>query len=152
MKGHPLLRFTLAVILLGGVFWPVYRITSRSVETRKPVSAARATPPIGKPSPGNSFRVTLLLHAAPDVQQCSILQGGRTLLSQDNSVGRGDYEVETTLIPGEDLLIGGEWGNDDPHALRVRIIPQGSHAPLEKTYWAEKSLKDTLIVPETFMP
>jgi hypothetical protein len=66
-------------------------------------------------------------------------------------VSPGEYRTAVEITPGEDLLVTATWKDDDPHALRVEALVHGYQAPLEKTFWAQQTLEDTLPIPESFL-
>jgi hypothetical protein len=154
MKGNPLLRLSLILIALIAVFWPVFKITRHSETLQLPPppsipAVANTLSP--KTSVTSTLRVTLLLHAAPSPLHCAISQHGLSLLSEKNLVSPGEYRTAVEITPGEDLLVTATWKDDDPHALRVEALVHGYQAPLEKTFWAQQTLEDTLPIPESFL-
>lgn len=150
MKGTPLLRLGIILALLAAAAWPACRLTRRP----DPGTCA-AAPPTGEARQDLAaapLRATLLIHAAPAPLRCSVSQNGRVLLSEKNLSGPGEYRAETEIAPGMDLIIGSEWSNGDPHAIRAEVLISGSRTPLEKTYWATSSLEDSFPLPESFQP
>ena len=97
------------------------------------------------------LRVTLLLIAAPPPLHCSITQNGVVLLNESNRVSTGKYRAAVEIDKGRDLLVTADWNDDDPHAVRAEVL-LGYQSPLEKSFWAGRSLEDTLPVPESFLP
>ncbi len=146
MKGNPLLRMALILLFLAAVLWPVFRITRKqeSPGVTPPNNGAKiSTPPLW---------VTLLLHAAPPPKHCSISQGGVVLLTESNSIAPGEYRAAVEIARGEDLLISAGWKDNSPHAVRAEVLVDGCQIPLEKSYWSQRSLEDTLPIPESFLP
>ncbi len=155
MKGNPLLLLSLIFIVLIAVFLPVLKITQHSSALPHPVplSLSVVSNSISPQHPVTStLRVTLLLHAAPSPLHCSISQHGVSLLSEKDLVSSGEYRTAVEIVKGEDLLVTATWRDDDPHALRAEVLVHGYQTPLEKTFWAQQSLEDTLPIPESFLP
>lgn len=146
MKGTPSLRIAIILLLLAAVFWPVFKITRQ----QEPVTATACQPEANISTA--PLRATLLLHAAPSPTHCSISQGGVVLLSESNGIAPGEYRVAVDITKGEDLLIHADWKDDFPHALRTEVLVHGYQIPLEKSFWARRSLEDTLPIPESFLP
>ena len=162
MKGNPLLRLIIILILLMAVFWPVLKITHPAV-VPSPTAAisASSSPQSTGSSPADqgsqkniasTLRIILLVHAAPSPLHCSIRQGEDRLLSESNAISPGEYRTDVEITKGKDLLVTADWKNEEPHALRVEVLVQGYQAPLEKTFWAQQSLEDTLPIPDSFLP
>lgn len=160
MKGNPLLRLIIILILLIAVFWPVLKITHPAV-VPSPTAATYSSPQNTGSSQGDqggqkniasTLRVILLVHAAPSPLHCSISQGGVRLLTESNAISPGEYRTDVEISKGEDLLVTADWKNEEPHALRTEVLVQGYQAPLEKTFWAQQSLEDTLPIPDSFLP
>jgi hypothetical protein len=99
-----------------------------------------------------TLRATLLLHAAPSPQHCLITQAGTKLLTEKDQISRGEYRTAIEITKGEDLLISADWGDEEPHALRLEVLVHGYQAPLEKSFWGQKTVEDTLSIPESFLP
>ena len=168
MKGNPLLRFAIVLLVLAAVLWPVCRLTlhGNSSQAQEPLTSATATnssaaTTSSTPSPISSsmcsaqrptLRATLLLHAAPSPQHCLISQAGKNLLTEKDQISPGEYRTAVEITTGEDLLITADWGDEEPHALRVEVLVHGYQAPLEKNFWGQKSVEDTLPIPESFLP
>ena len=161
MKGNPLLRFAIVLLVLAAVLWPVCRLTlhGNSSQAQEPLTSATATNSSAATTSSSmgsaqrpTLRATLLLHAAPSPQHCLISQAGRKLLTEKDEISPGEYRSAIEITKGEDLLITAEWGDEEPHALRVEVLVHGYQAPLEKSFWGQKSVEDTLPIPESFLP
>ena len=98
------------------------------------------------------LRVTLLLHAAPSPAHCSISQGGKVLLTESDCIAPGEYRTAVEIAKGEDLLINAQWKDDYPHAIHAEVIVPGYQVPLEKSFWAQRTLEETMTIPESFLP
>lgn len=146
MKGNPLLRIAIILLFLAAVLWPVFKITRKQAA---PEVISSNNESKNSPSP---LRVTLLLHAAPSPIHCSISQGSVVLLTESNSIAPGEYRAAVEITKGEDLLISAGWKDDSPHAIRAEVLVHGYQIPLEKSYWSQRSLEDTLPIPESFLP
>ena len=149
MKGNPILRLTLILILLGAVFWPVFKITRTTPEVTPSLPVACTAP---QPSITSSLHATILLHAAPSPLRCSVSQHGTTLLTEKNLATPGEYRAAVEITKGEDLVITADWKNEEPHALRAEILIHGYQVPLEKNFWAQRSLEDSFPIPESLLP
>ena len=166
MKGNPLLRLIFVLLALGGVAWPVCRLTMRSTgsasKSLPAPSTSSSTPasasPIADktPSPAaatsvtknNLLQVTLRLRVAPSPLHCSIMQGGCALLTEANLVSPGEYRVIAGISRDQDLLIAAEWADGDPHAVHAAVMIPDHQAPLEKDFWAGRTLEDTFPIAE----
>lgn len=151
MKGNPLLRLIFVLLALGGVAWPVFRLTlPSSVST----SSVPSHPPLDSTtvshatSAGNekNLQATLRLRVAPTPLHCSIKQGDRTLLTEANLLTQGEYRAVALISPDEDLLVTGEWLDGDPHAIHAEV-EFDQHQPMEKDFWAGRLLEDTFPLP-----
>ena len=149
MKGNPILRLTVILILLGAVFWPVFRITRSTPEVPPSLPVASTT---SQPSITSSLQATLLLHAAPSPLHCSISQHGIPLLTEKNLIGPGEYRTAVEITKGEDLIITADWKTEEPHALRAEVLIHGYQVPLEKSFWAQRTLEDSFPIPDSFLP
>lgn len=142
MKGNPILRLCLVLLLLAAVLIPVCRLTlnfGRPSET--PVSADPEQS--GTPA---TLRGRLLLHAAPPPLCCAVSLRGKTLLTDKNLLSPGEYAADAEVSPGDDLLVTAEWDDGNPHAILVEFLPQGTSAPVSRSYWAKRSLEDVLTI------
>lgn len=152
MKGIPFLRIILILLVLVLVFWPVFKITRHHESSTVPALALKAEESASQTPTTSSLSVTLLLHAAPAPQKCSVSQGGAILLAETNLIAPGEYRAAARIRKGDDLLITAEWKDGDPHALRAEVLVHGYQAPLEKSFWAQQTLEDTLPIPDSFLP
>ena len=167
MKGNPLFRFAVVLLVLAGVLWPVYRMTLHKSPVQEPEALTNSTVTSASPTTDGSssdsastlsarkrptLRATLLLHAAPSPQHCLITQAGRKLLTEKDQISVGEYRSAIEITKGEDLLIAADWGDEEPHALRLEVLVHGYQAPLEKSFWGQKNVEDTLPIPESFLP
>ena len=153
MKGNPLLRIAVILLLLIVVFWPVFKVTQKS----KTLPQAPVLPiPDSKQGSTNginsSLPVTLLLHAAPSPIHCSVSQDGVELLTESNCISQGEYRAATGIRKGDDLLVTAEWNDEEPHALRVEVLVHGYQSHLEKSFWGQRQIEDTLPVPDSCLP
>ena len=144
-----MLRLVVILILLGVVFWPVFKITHRATVNSPVLSVS--THPSEAPIT-SSLRATVLLHAAPSPLYCSVSQHGTTFLTKKNLVAPGEYRAAVEITKGEDLIITANWQNEEPHALRAEVLIHGYQVPLEKTFWVQRSLEDSFPIPESFLP
>ena len=149
MKGNPLLRIAVILLLLAAVFWPVLKITSPS---KPPLPPAVSPAQTNSPTISSALSATILLHGAPAPAHCSVSQHGVVLLSETNLIAPGEYRASVPIAKGDDLLITASWHDEEPHAVRLEVLIHGYQAHLEKTYWAQSQLEDTLPVPESFLP
>ena len=76
------------------------------------------------------------------------MQGGRALLTEANLVSTGEYGVMAGILEGEDLLVAAEWADGEPHAVHAEVMIPGHQTPLEKDFWAGRTLEDTFPIPE----
>lgn len=146
MKGNPSLRIAITLLFLVAVCWPVFKITRK--QESPAVSPSQTETNIAT----TPLRVTLLLHAAPSPTHCFISQGGKVLLTESNCIAPGEYRTAVEISKGEDLLINANWKDDYPHAIHAEVIVHGYQIPLEKSFWAQRSLEDTMPIPESFLP
>jgi hypothetical protein len=162
MKGNPLIRLAIVLLVLAAVLWPVCRLTMHrgALQAMEPLSATSKTnesTPSGAseasiPKKRPPLSVTLLLHAAPSPQHCLITQAGRKLLTEKDQISPGEYRTAVEMAKGEDLLISADWGDEEPHALRLEVLVHGFQPPLEKSFWGKKSIEDSLPIPPSFLP
>jgi len=168
MKGNPLFRLAIVLLVLAAVLWPVchltmHRTTPASVEqitdspetidSDIPTTAATSSLSLKLSSEKRpTLRATLLVHAAPSPRHLLITQLGRRLLAEKDQISPGEYRTAIEITKGEDLLISGDWDNEEPHALRIEVLVHGYQAPLEKSFWGQKTIEDTLPIPESFLP
>lgn len=135
----------MALLLLAALFWPVYKITSRSGPVTNPSPSGDAKR-ISAPA---FLKATLSLQAAPMPSRFTVRQGTRILLSDtEAATAPGKCRGIVEMTPGEDLLVTAHWDDGAPHALRLEAIFEGNQLPLEKTFWAEESLEDALPIPQ----
>jgi len=150
MKGNPLLRLSLVLLLLAAVLVPVCILTT---PPRKP-SLTPATPQHGpsKPATMKPLPGRLLLHAAPSPLRCSVTLQGKPLLTERNLLAPGEYGADVRIPPDADLLVTAEWTDGTPHAVLVEFFPEGTGTLTTKSYWAKRSLEDTLSVTVSTAP
>jgi len=143
------------LLLLGAVLWPVWELTSEGHSHDLPsnpiVAAGSVTSPGGSARPA-TLRATLLLHTAPAPLHCAIRQQGVLLLSEKDMVSPGEYRAAVDLAKGLDLVISADWSDDDPHAVRAEVYVHGYQAHLEKSFWAQRTLEDSFVIPDSFLP
>ncbi len=153
MKGNPLLRIALILLLLVAVFFPVFKVTEKPKASSQPIASPTPDATQGA-SHGisSTLPATLLLHSAPAPLHCSITQNGVVLLTESNAISPGEYRTSIALTKGDDLLITADWGDEEPHALRVEVLVHGYQSHLEKTFWGQHQIEDTLPIPESFLP
>jgi hypothetical protein len=162
MKGNPLLRLAIVLLVLVAVLWPVCNLTLHRANPQAVMPITNSTETHTSSTPDASdllnsekrptLRATLLLHAAPSPQHCRITQAGRKLLTEKDQISPGEYRTAIEITKGEDLLISADWGDEEPHALRLEVLVHGYQAPLEKSFWGQKTVEDTLSIPESFLP
>jgi hypothetical protein len=162
MKGNPLLRLGIVLLVLAAVLWPVCRLTLHRATPQAVMPITSSTETLTSSTPDASvllnlgkrptLRATLLLHAAPSPRHCRITQAGRKLLTEKDQISPGEYRTAIEITKGEDLLISADWGDEEPHALRLEVLVHGYQAPLEKSFWGQKTVEDTLSIPESFLP
>jgi hypothetical protein len=150
MKGYPVLRIAITLLVMTAIFWPLCRVTRRSGEAADP--APNSKPGGAGATISSSLSATLLIHAAPSPLNCSISQHGAALLTEKDLIAPGEYRSSVKITKGEDLLVNAHWNNDDPHAVRVEVLIHGHQVPLEKSFWAQQSLEDTLPLPDSLLP
>jgi hypothetical protein len=98
-----------------------------------------------------SLRATLLLHAMPPPHRFCIRQQGILLLSEKEMISPGEYRAAVNLAKGVDLVVSADWADDEPHSIRVEVLVHGYQSPLEKSFWSQKSLEDTFVLPDNFL-
>jgi hypothetical protein len=67
-------------------------------------------------------------------------------------VSPGEYRAAVDLAKGIDLVVSAKWPDDEPHAVRVEVYIHGYQAHLEKSFWAQGSLEDIFVLPDSFLP
>lgn len=146
MKGNPILRLCLVLLLLAAVLVPVCRLTLTMGSDRRSdiPSATQGRAVTTKPSGGR-----LLLQTAPSPLRCAITLRGKTLLTESNLLSTGEYAAEAEVTPGDDLLVTAEWADETPHAVRAEFSSRGMTVPVVRSYWAKGSLEDVLTIPVT---
>lgn len=151
MKGNPILRLCLVLLLLAGVLVPVCRLALTDGQADSTANAAPSPSPATSESGSTSSLLSgrLLLHAAPSALSCAITLRGKTLLTEKNLLSPGEYAADAQVAPGDDLLITAEWSDELPHAVRVEFLPQGMSTPVSRSYWAKHALEDVLTIPAT---
>ena len=146
MKGSPILRLIIILMILAAVFWPVFRVTHHTAENVPKMPLTDTQAPIS-----SSLRATILLHTAPPPLHCSVTVRGKILLTEKDLIAPGEYRASVEISKGDDLVITADWKDDDPHALRAEVLIHGYQVPLEKNFWAQHSLEDTFSIPESFL-
>lgn len=150
----PLLRFWFLLIaflslLLAAKCWFSWKPTIH-------YRASESLSPLPSPSDLNhqaaTLKAVLLLHTTSPPLHCSIQQQGILLLTEKEMISPGEYRAAVNLAKGTNLLIKGDWPNDEPHSMRVEVLVHGYQTPLEKSFWAERSLEDTFPIPDSFLP
>jgi hypothetical protein len=154
MKGNPLLRLGAVLLLLGALFWPVWKLTCRNSQHHPATPSATEISGTSPKTPltAATLRATLILHAAPSPMHCSIRQQGVLLLSEKDMVSPGEYRTAVDLAKGVDLVIAADWPDEEPHAVRAEIYVHGYQAHLEKSFWAQRTLEDSFVLPDSFLP
>ena len=145
MKGNPILRLSLVLLLLAAVLVPVCRLALTSGKI--PVGNLPEIHP-GEASPTPSqIHGRLLLHVAPAPLRCHVTLRGKPLLSEKDRIASGEYSSDAVVAPGDDLVIAAEWSDENPHAVRVEFLPSGMTTPVNRTFWAKRMLEDVLTIP-----
>lgn len=141
MKGNPVLRTVLVLLLLAAVAYPVSRVIShdqRSVTTPSPTTDSPVQP--------ICLTGTLRIKAAPSPRHLEVTSEGKVVLETRGTNG-SDIAKELSLPSGSDLLIRVEWADDHPHALRAEFLPTGTNTPVSHDYWSARTLEDVLSLP-----
>ena len=145
----------MVVLLLLLLLWPVLKVTRRHASPDQPLTSLVATPASLANSvplaPEPKLRATIQLHCAPDAASCSVSQAGRILLTSSNRISPGEYSAPVEIAKGTDLIIRAAWHDGDPHAVRVNVLVHGYQTPLEKSFWAQESLEDAMVIPDSFL-
>jgi hypothetical protein len=152
MKGNPLLRLCLILLLLSAVLVPVCRLTLTTVESSTESASSSQKSVVRDEGSKAALRGRLLLRAAPSPIRCAVSLGGKTIMTDKNLLSPGEYGTDMEIPPGTDLLITAEWGDRNPHAVRVEFQPEGMTEPITASYWANRSLEDVLTIPESPLP
>lgn len=152
MKGNPLLRLCLILLLLAAVLVPVYRLTLSTVQGSSESSSSAPKSVASDEASNAALHGRLLLRAAPSPIRCAVSLGGKTIMTEKNLLSPGEYGTDMEIAPGTDLLITAEWSDRNPHAVRVEFQPDGMTAPITGNYWANGSLEDVLTIPVSPIP
>lgn len=145
MKGNPILRLCLVLLLLAAVLVPVCRL-ARTPDNPPDTPQSAPTESRSAPPP---LRGRLLLHAAPSPLRCAVSLRGKTLLTERELLSPGEYAADAEVSSGDDLLVTAEWADETPHAILVEFLSQGMTSPVTRSYWAKRSLEDVLTIPVT---
>jgi hypothetical protein len=152
MKGNPLLRLCIILLLLAAVLIPVCRLTLTTVESSSESASSAPKSMVRDEGSKAVLRGRFLLRAAPSPIRCAVSLGGKTIMTEKNLLSPGEYGTDMEIPPGTDLLITAEWSDRKPHAVRVEFQPEGMTAPITASYWANGSLEDVLTIPESPVP
>ena len=152
MKGNPLLRLCLILLLLAAVLVPVCRLTLTTVETSSQSASSAPNSVVRDEGAKGVLRGRLLLRAAPSPIRFAVSLGGKTLVTEKNLLSPGEYGTDTEIPSGTDLLITAEWSDGKPHAVHVEFQPEGMTEPITASFWANRSLEDILTIPESPLP
>jgi hypothetical protein len=153
MKGTRLLALGIFLIVLIVVSWQIQKITLYQADGRAGVAKPTVSPSSQATSTliSSALPVIVLVHSDPPPLHCSISQNGISLLTESNAIAPGEFRSTVEISKGEDILVIADWKDEEPHALRVEVLVHGYQARLEKTFWAEQTLKDTLPIPDSFL-
>jgi hypothetical protein len=77
---------------------------------------------------------------------------GKPLLTERNLLAPGEYGADVRIPPDADLLVTAEWTDGTPPAVLVEFFPEGTGTLTTKSYWAKRSLEDTLSVTVSTAP
>jgi hypothetical protein len=149
MKGNPLIRTTVVLLFLLLILWPVLRVTRHSAHSNQ--LGVTPSAPVVPSGTDAKLRATIQLHCAPDAAECSVSQAGRILLTPANRISPGEYSAPVEIAKGTDLIIKASWPDGDPHAVRINVLVHGYQTPLEKSFWAQESLEDAMVIPDSFL-
>lgn len=135
MRGAPILRFVLALLVLGVAGIPIWVLT-------RPAPVERAAPPVPAASPMPSSPIRLRLTSLPAAESLSVSYLGRVLASSAS----GSLEVALD-VSDCDLVIEARWAEKNvSSAVRVLAI-QDARTVLDTTLWGEGTLEGVATIP-----
>ncbi len=154
MKAYPLISLGFVSVVFFSAFWSIHHlaINSHALQTQLSADQSLATAPSPTPLNRTALRATLLLHAFPMPNRCQVIQNGRIILTEKNLIAPGEYRAPMELVKGMNLVIRATWGNEEPHAIRAEVLIHGYQQTLEKSFWAQETLEDTISIPSSFLP
>ena len=141
MRGSPLVRAILAVIVLLALMVPLRTLTSRRSEAATPLQQAAQGSTAKK-----RFRLELTSTTVPFKYQ--ITSGGETIWSGESNSTTVATDAELKFPPeGVDLVVDASWTENKQTAVRLALIPQDS-AVMAQTMWGTTSVSEVLTFQE----
>jgi hypothetical protein len=141
MRGSPLLRAVLVVLVLLALLVPLHTLTNRRSEAAAPLQQAA-----GSSAAKRKVRLELTSTTVPFKYQ--ITNGGEPIWSGESASTTVATDLELEFpSEGIDLVLDASWIEQKPTAVRLALIPQGS-GTIAKTIWGTTSVSEVLTFQE----
>jgi hypothetical protein len=141
MRGSPLVRAVLVVIVLLALLAPLRTLTDRRSETATSLQQG-----VQGSAAKKKFRLELTSTTVPFKYQ--ITSGGETIWTGESNSTSVATDMELKFPPeGIDLVLDATWIEEKQTAVRLALIPQGSDM-MAKTIWGTTSVSEVLTFQE----
>jgi len=141
MRGSPLVRAILVVIVLLALLLPLRTLTVRRTET------ANFPPPPAQVSPEKK-KIRLEITSTTVPFKFQIASSGETIWSGEANSPTVATNAELRFPPeGIDLVVDASWTEKKETAMRIMLMPQDS-PPMAKTMWGTTSVSEVLTFQE----
>ena len=137
MRGSPLIRALLVLIVLATLLVPLRRLTSQ----QRPL---RAQPPLSHSVPKKPLHLELTCTTSPFKYQ--ITNSGQTVWSGSETGATAQTDLNLEFPPeGVDLVMDVAWNEKRPTAVRLVVKPSDDEAT-SQTAWGTTSVSEVVTV------
>ncbi|MEO6848478.1 MAG: hypothetical protein ABI443_12245 [Chthoniobacterales bacterium] len=139
MRGQPLLRLILTLLLVALLGLCVWRLTGQRKDFPPPHTSTTKTP-----AAMTSVKIVLL--ASHSWEKCQVRYLDRLLIDSGTAESGKSQMVQLPLKNPTDLIINASWSNTDNHALKIQVLENDTPV-FEKTLWGNQTLQDVITIP-----
>ncbi|MEO8204992.1 MAG: hypothetical protein ABI615_02350 [Chthoniobacterales bacterium] len=140
MRGHPIFRFLLTLLLLAFLGFAVWRLTAR--ETVIPPTPA----PAAVEKTNALANAEIILTASLPWEKCHVHLLGNLLLDAKTENNAKAQTIRLPLDKSADLVIDATWKDSANHALRIQVL-KNQNPVFETTLWGNQTLQEAVTIP-----
>ncbi len=134
MRGSPLLRALLVVIVLLALLWPLRSLTTH--RTKEPPTSPR--------TPGAESKVHLVLTSTTFPFTFEVSHLGKTIWKGEANESNAARDLQLIFPPeGIELVIDAKWQENKQTAVKIDVTPDGGDT-ITKTLWGTTEVSDVL--------
>jgi hypothetical protein len=137
MRGSPLLRVLLIVLVLLAALWPLRRLTSH-----RGIGPTQMQTP--SPPQAQTLQTHLALTSTAVPFAFEVTHLGKVIWKGESAQGAIEKTMALNFPPeGIDLLLSVKWQGDQQSAVKLEVTPQDGE-PITRTLWGTTQASDVL--------